>query len=162
MNNLQIIKRLSGSWRLPISNGESATITFQPSGLFAWNISARNTATKAKQLVLGDDMIGNWHISSEKSTSSVSSFSSFSSSFASKPKADKPLEGPFLILNFKKLPESILNINAFGFRLEIANFINNFLELVRDGNYRIVEFETESMTLENPKGEIEVWHKAQE
>jgi hypothetical protein len=161
---LEVIRQIPGSWRLSIKTDESITITFFPNGHFFWTISAYSATKKAIQIATGPEWAGNWHVRSERgphsslSGSSSSSFSSFSL-FDRNPRqpVDTGAQGPYLILNFTELSKSILNFQLFGFRIDLANWVNNFAELIRDGNYRIVEFNKDKMRLENPEG-IEIWH----
>ncbi len=161
---LDIIRQLPGSWRLPIRSDESITVSFSPNGKFFWNISAYSTTKKTIQIFTGPDYQGNWHIRSERSKgSSASSLSSVSSSFSliksQPPKSSSDITGPFLVLNFTDLPHSILNITPFGVRMDVANWINNFFEIARNNDYRILEFTTDEMHLEAPNNTKEVWRR---
>lgn len=168
---LQIMRQLPGSWRLPITKKESVTITFQANGHFYWVASANAPTKKALQIALGAERQGNWQVRSEpgsrgslrgSSAAGRSSSANLMARLRSQPVPSGPPipEGPYLILNFTELPKSALNLSLFGVRADVADWINNFLETVRDGNHRIVEFHDDRMVVELPSGSREAWHRA--
>lgn len=162
---LEIIRQIPGSWRLPIREDESITITFFPNGHFFMTISAYSSAKRTIQVLTGPDWQGNWHVrsqrrsssSSSSSSSPFSSFSSFGKGSSNNPVSNLP--GPYLVLNFTDLTKSILNFQLFGFRVDLANWFNNFCETIKDNNYRILDFDSEEMQLETPEKVKENWHR---
>lgn len=165
-NVLEIMRQIPGSWQLPIKDGESVTITFFPNKAFYYKICANSASQKGIQVFTGDDWKGNWHVRSNRTAPSSLEKSSTSSANVMRrlvgkdaPPPKPPAAGPYLVLNFTALPDSILNLNIAGVRVDLANWVNNLFEAFRDGNYRIIEFTKEEMHLEGPKGNREIWHR---
>jgi len=155
-------RRMPGSWRLPLKEDEAVTITFFPNGRFFYTIAANSALRKLMQIGTGDDWEGNWHVRANRAKpgmlerSSATVRSSFSLGEEKRPPPEK---GPFLVLNFTEMRKSILNMNLLGVRMDLANWINNLMETMRDGHYRIMEMTDEELHLDGPNGP-EVWHRA--
>lgn len=172
-----LVKRLPGSWRLPNRLDESVAVTFYPDGNFGWTVSAYSAWRKTIQIGTGPFWRGNWQIRPTKWAPKVVDYSRY---FAwagretcvdvldavgmplphqAPPTMPLAIEGPFLVMNFTDLSQSILNLCLFGFRLDLANWLNNVAEVFRDGNVRIVEFADDRMTIEPPERRPETWYR---
>jgi hypothetical protein len=139
----------------------------EPNGQFFWVVSANTVFEKTKQIAIGSDWQGNWQVQSEpgaRGSIRESSIAVRNSSArlgqmfnnSTQPKVEN-LPGLYLVLNFIEIPKAALNITAFGLRLNLANWINNFLETIQNGNYKILEFTRDEMELENYKKKQEIW-----
>lgn len=173
----QIIKRLPGSWRLPNRDDNSVTITFYPDGNFGWTVSAYSVVQKTTQIFTGPFWRGNWQVRPQKSAVGYSDYfttlnwgvqetlaeclSLFSLPAERRPPPRFPvaIPGPFLVLNFTDLSQSILNLSILGVRLDVANWMNNIAEVFRDGNQRIVEISDESLRIEGSRNSVETWFR---
>jgi hypothetical protein len=170
-------KKILGSWELPSHENYSETINLHGSPVrFTYTCSATSVGERCRQILVGDEIYGNWHIrTTRKKTSSSSSargsvnfFTGWLAPPSQTGKVDTSVRfddddlGPFLVLNFTEIAKSILNVNVLGIRLDLANWLNNFREIVEDDHLKIISL-TENDTLLTLKGKrgIQVWRKFQ-
>ncbi|MBF2005550.1 MAG: hypothetical protein IGS49_08790 [Chlorogloeopsis fritschii C42_A2020_084] len=156
---IKIVNQLIGSWRLPLNDHDSVSVSFFPNGNFFWTIAAYSTVEKVIQIFKGAEMQGNWQVRPKRKPPKIlSKVNLFNTPNRELSVASSP--GPFLILNFTDLPKSMLNLRFAGWQIDLANWVNNVLEVTRDGHYRILKFSSEEMQLETPEKKVEIWRKA--
>lgn len=155
----KITNQLTGSWRLPINENNSISITLLSNANFFWTIAAYSTTEKAIQILTGSEMQGNWQVRATRKPPKIDKIRNpFNTEKAKESSVSSP-SGPYLILNFTDLPKSMLNLRIKGWQVDLANWINNVLEVTRDGHYRILEFSSDKMQLKTPENKLEVWRK---
>lgn len=159
---IKIVNQLGGSWRLPITEHDSVSVTFLPNGNFFWTIAAYSSFEKMIQILKGSEMQGNWQVRPTRKPPKITFENIFNILGDRKTSVSTNTPRPYLILNFTDLPKSVLNIRLAGSHIDLANWVNNLLEVTRDGHYRILEFSSEEMRLETPEKKIEIWRKAGE
>jgi hypothetical protein len=175
-------RRILGAWELPAHEDYTETICLHGyASKFSYTCSATSPKERFRQIFVGDEIHGNWHIRATRRKGgrdssmigSVRSSVGFSTEFIMPRFRKKGTDlansldeddlGPFIVLNFTDISKSVLNVNLVGLRLDIANWLNNFRELVEDDYLKIVSL-TENdtcLTLKNKKG-IQVWRRFQE
>ncbi|WP_017654649.1 hypothetical protein [Fortiea contorta] len=177
-----IKRRILGSWELPSHEEYAETINLYGSpSKFTYTCSATSVKERIRQILVGDEIHGNWHIRTNRRKSlrdssasgSVRSSVSFSTNWlaprAQTGKVDASIRldgddlGPFLVLNFTDITKSILNLNLLGIRLDVANWLNNFREIAEDDYLKIVSLKDNDtrLTLKGKRG-IQVWRRFQE
>lgn len=120
---------IAGTWLMTSENVLAPTITLQDNAVMHMVLPATNGKERARQMVSGDTITGNWYLQSVASRrSKLASVGSITSSLLQKPLRNGQAPsakdaGPFLVLNFQDLPKAIGNIKMFGFRLDIINWI---------------------------------------
>jgi hypothetical protein len=162
---LSIIRRLPGSWRLPITDDDSVTATFFPNSSFFWMIAAYSMKSKVVRMLTGDEIKGTWQVRSVRSKKTLQASSRESSaalkrlfSGADAPEVTEP-PGPFLVLTFTDYMKSLLNLQVMGFRADLMNWLNHAKQLLIDNSYRIVDFNDQQMVLELD-GRLDTWHRS--
>jgi hypothetical protein len=177
-----IKRRILGSWELPSHEDYSETINlYGAPARFTYTCSATSVQERIRQIFVGDEIHGNWHIRTtrKKNSGSSSSSGSVRSSVnlgtdwlaprAQTGKVDSSFRlddddlGPFLVLNFTDIAKSILNINVLGLRLDLANWLNNFREIAEDDYLKIISLTDNDtrLTLKGKRG-TQVWRRFQE
>jgi hypothetical protein len=177
-----IKRRILGSWELPTNENYSETINLYGSpAKFTYTCSATSARERIRQVFVGDEIYGNWHIRTtrKKNSSGSSSSGSMRSSVnistawlaprAQTGKVDTSIQiddddlGPFLVLNFTDITKSILNVNVLGVRFDLANWLNNFREIVEDDYLKIISLADNDtrLTLKGKRG-TQVWRRFQE
>jgi hypothetical protein len=178
-----IKRRILGSWELPSNEDYSETINLYGSpAKFTYTCSATSAKERIRQVLVGDEIYGNWHIRTTRKKNSAGSSSSgsmrSSASFGTDwlaPRAqvgkvvDRSVQaddddlGPFLVLNFTDITKSILNVNILGVRFDLANWLNNFREIVEDDYLKIISLTDKDtrLTLKGKRG-TQVWRRFQE
>lgn len=177
-----IKRRILGSWELPSNEDYSETINLYGSpAKFTYTCSATSAKERIRQVFVGDEIHGNWHIRTTRKKNSAGSSSSgsvrssvnFGTNWLA-PRAqtgqvdasvrfDDDDLGPFLVLNFTDITKSILNVNVLGIRFDLANWLNNFREIVEDDYLKIISLTDNDtrLTLKSKRG-TQVWRRFQE
>jgi hypothetical protein len=176
-----IKRRILGAWELPSNEQYAETITlYGASAKFSYTCSATDIKERIRQIFVGDDIYGNWHIrttrpkgSSKSSGGSIRSSVSISTRWLAPRHQAQSVDqsfqlddddlGPFLILNFTDITKSILNVNILGIRLDAANWLNNLREIAENDYLKIVSLTDNDtrLTLQGKRG-TQVWRKFQE
>jgi len=167
LDNIEIHRRLQGSWHMPQADHHQTTVTLHHNGSMHMTIAARSAKERSRQLLAGDQASGNWHITARKRPRGIlsSSSSSFGSSF--RPplprdnRAPDSKKGPFIVLNIQDLPKAIANVRIFGFRADLANWAVSLDELSGGYHLRIVDLSNyeDSIELEVGNGLVQTWHR---
>jgi hypothetical protein len=177
-----IKRKILGSWELPSNEDYSETINLYGSpAKFTYTCSATSAKERIRQVFVGDEIYGNWHIRTtrKKSSARSSSFGSVRSSVnfstgwlaprAQTSQVDASVRcddddlGPFLVLNFTDITKSILNVNVLGIRFDLANWLNNLREIVEDDYLKIISLTDDDtcLTLRGKRG-TQIWRRFQE
>lgn len=161
--SVQLSRQLVGSWRLPQTPEGTAIVSFHPDGMFIWHNSTCDRLMKAREIVIGATMRGNWHVRNSLAAGQAW-FGGWMSGVFGNPKlhglpAPKRLaEDWYLVINFTALPESVLNLNLLGLRCDLANWTLNAWELASLHAHEILEITDETMVL-SMYGHDQLWLK---
>lgn len=182
LDSSEIKRRILGSWELSSNEDYSETINLYGSpAKFIYTCSATSAKERIRQIFVGDEIYGNWHIRTARQKNSESSSSSglikdavtlgteWLAPRVRTGKVNTPVRfdenelGLFLVLNFTDIPESMFNVNLLGVRLDVANWLNNVREIVDDDYLKIISLTDNDtrLTLKDKRG-TQVWRKFQE
>ncbi len=171
-DQVEVGRRLQGTWLPPETKSCQITITLQFNNEFYMTIHALSTGEKVAQQLKGDKATGTWNIrkrrrptsgpaalARESSGSSLRLFRPDLPHIAENDK-DAPVEGPFLVLRINDLPKALLNIKI-GVPLDIANWAVGVDELAGSRFFRIVDLDNyeKSIELEVGKGVVQTWRR---
>lgn len=170
---IDVTKRILGSWRLPETKYGTAIASFMADGMFLWHYSSIDRSLKAQEIAIGSCRRGNWHIRTNRLgaflNTSLPSFAqpmlgavwnrawSIEDTFVDS-KQLRDCEGLFLILNFTALPESCLNLNLLGLRMDVANWVMNLFEMVGNPCHELLSVSTSQLQIRYD-GKEATWNK---
>lgn len=163
----EIEAQLPGTWRLPETNDYAAKIALSQSGQFIYTISAASTIERARRLLIGDEIAGDWHVRCVRPPKNVSGIFVEVIRVATSPiapphqrgrNANEDDEGPFLVLNFTRLPNSILNLRTAHFPIEVGNWLNHVRQIATPDYIKILDLTKTELKVHDHTG-IQVWQR---
>jgi len=173
----EIKAQLQGSWSLPVTADASAVISFLGRSEFWWVLCANSLQEKVRQFFMGNQWHGDWSVITERRPNTVGEVAGrkftkirktakFRLGSAPPPPVVAVERGLFLRLNFMELPKSILNLPLplpihgipVPINLPMGDILGRVLQTFQTGDYRILEFNNQRMTVEPCNGSRkQVW-----
>ncbi len=169
---IELRNRLTGRWLMPGSEGvHASTIALLADGSMRITLPAVTVRQRTQQLMAGDTITGNWYLLGRAGrrtagSSVTASVSSASSSFLPAVlRAQRPpppgTRGPFLVLNIQDLPKAIANVQIFGVRIDIANWVVAADELAAGRHIKLIDvadIDTQ-ITVQMPDRSTQTWRR---
>ena len=166
----EIERLLIGTWRLPLTEDYLVKIALGGVGTFKYTIAAASSKERARRLLLGEEIGGDWHIRRRRKPvgglrqSSAGSVEFITSSIAPPHQrggsSSKDELGPFLVLNFTQVPKSILNLPIAGFHIELGSWLTHIRQVFVDDYIKLLDLTKSELKVHGHSG-IEVWRRIQ-
>lgn len=126
-----------GTWTRPEADAYSLRITIKQDGTFTQIVSSKRgsegNASRLLDVFEGDQYDGNWYYDPQKK---------------------------IFRINHLRLPKSPLNIRLLGINLPIADWLNQLMDTVRNGEYEVISCSNKEIVLKNSdSGAIEKWER---